>query len=540
MGIRKRAMMGTAMSPVADRRGSLFDDVAHQGASQKRQQTIAWSPASRPSTAETQRDRKPVSARARDLVRNYGPARGALKKSRAQIIGPGLRLRSKPNAKALGVPHDEALRFAREIEQVFNSWAISPDNQCDVRGLRSFGQMLGTAWSDRLVAGENLMVIRQKPKRGTKFATCLQEVDPDRLNNPLGKPDDVNHRQGIELNNDGAPTAYHIQDRHPLDEAITLDRLNWTRMPRHAPDGRRVVIHGFFSDRSEQIRGMSAFAPVLIALRDITRMSEAEIGAATINATFAGFVQSSFDELALGDALGLDTGAAAGSGSSFQDLRDQIYGDGLSIHDNQLASLAPGDSVEIPNTSRATGPFSDFKKSFLQDVAAALGIAYPVLAEDWEGVNYSSARAALAEVWRLVTEDRSHFIRDTVMPIFCEVIDEAFLRGFLVEPEGWPTYEDNKAAYLQASWTGPGRGYVDPLKEAQANALLMEMGVLTLDELCAEQGKDWEEVIAQKALERDRLEELGFAPLEISGLLRLTADTSAAAGGADAPAEDRN
>lgn len=498
----------------------------YDGAGASRQQTAGWTTAPTPSISETAA-REPLAARARDLVRNSGIAAGAMRKARAQTIGPGLSLRAKPDALALGADPRDALTFGRTIERVWRGWAHGPDHQCDIRRVRNFGQILRSLWSERFMAGENIAIIRWRPDRGTEFATCLQEIDPDRLSNPHDVPDRDDLSQGIELSDDGEPIAYHFRDAHQYDYRWTSKRWSWTRLPRlDDEDGRRVVVHGFDVERAEQIRGVSPFAPILIGFRDLQRFTEAEIGAAIINATFAAFVKAGFDATAVADALGLDAGGLTSMGRSWQDVRASIYGEtGISIRDNKVALLAPGDEVEINNTTRQVGAFADFKKAFLQDFATALGLPYPVLAEDWEGVSYSAARAALAETWRIVTEDRATFVADTVSPIFREVVTEAFWRGYVTEPDGWPPFEGNESAYLAADWTGPGRGYVDPLKEAQANLLLMRTGAKTLDQVCAEQGQDWERVLIQLATEKQRMEELGIVPAELADALAAQART---------------
>ncbi len=493
--------------------------LGYDGAGAGRQQTTGWSTAPVPSVSET-RERAPLAARARDLIRNSGIASGALRKARAQTIGPGLALRAKPDAHMLGVDPREALAFGREIERAWRAWANGPEHQCDIKRMRGFGRILRSLWSERFTTGECVAVLRWRPDRGTQFATCVQEIDPERMSNPQDKPDTADLSQGIELTPDGEPAAYHFRDAHQYDYRWNAKSWSWTRLPRIGEDGRRIVVHGFDIDRAEQIRGVTPFAPILVGFRDLQRFTEAEIGAAILNATFAAFVKAGMDPVAVSDALGIDFGEASALGQSWQAVRTSIYGEqGISIRDNRVPLLAPGDEVEMNNTTRQVGAFADFKKAFLQDFATALGLPYPVLAEDWEGVSYSAARAALAETWRIVTEDRTNFVADTVSPIHAEVITEAFWRGILVEPDGWPSFEGNEAGYLAGDWTGPGRGYVDPLKEAQANLLLRKSGGKTLDQICAEQGQDWETILHQLATEDAYMEELGITLPELADAL---------------------
>lgn len=517
----KAQLLGPDGRPIrsAMRGGRLMAPSGYEGARHDRQQTAGWSSAPLPSVTETA-TRDQIAARARDLTRNSGVAAGALRKARSQTVGVGLTLRSKPDAGALGVDSLEALQFGRQIERVWRRWANDPSHQCDIKRRRPFGQILRTLWSERFVSGENIAVLRWRPDRGTSFATCVQDVDSDRLCNPQDRPDEELLSQGIEFSEDGEALAFHFRDSHRFDYRWSSKRWTWTRLERVAENGRLQVVHGFDADRAEQIRGVSVLAPIIIGFRDLQRFTEAEIGAATINAMVAAFIKSGFDPLAVADALNLDQGVIPGAMSSWQDTRMSMYGErGISINDNRIAFLAPGDEFEMNNTSRNVGAFKDFKRAFLQDFSAALGIPYTVLSEDWVGSTYSSARAALAEAWRIVTEDRAAFIADTVAPIFGAVILEAFQRGYLIEPDGWPPFEEEMGAYLNASWTGPGRGYVDPLKESQSGELQMQMGINTLDSLSAEQGRDWEETIAQRAIERDVLRSHGFAPLELSSVL---------------------
>ena len=54
------------------------------------------------------------------------------------------------------------------------------------------------------------------------------------------------------------------------------------------------------------------------------------------------------------------------------------------------------------------------------------------------------------------------------------------------------------------------RGWIDPVKEAQASQIRMQIGLSTLEEECAMQGMDWEEVLEQRAREQAKLQALGL------------------------------
>jgi capsid protein len=55
---------------------------------------------------------------------------------------------------------------------------------------------------------------------------------------------------------------------------------------------------------------------------------------------------------------------------------------------------------------------------------------------DWSMVNYSSARAALNEVWRHIQTMFSAFAEQVADPIRFAVIEEAFDKGYIKTPTG--------------------------------------------------------------------------------------------------------
>jgi capsid protein len=86
-------------------------------------------------------------------------------------------------------------------------------------------------------------------------------------------------------------------------------------------------------------------------------------------------------------------------------------------------------------------------------------------------------------------------------------LEEAINKG-LIEA---PNFYENKALWTRCKWIGPGRGWIDPVKEAKASQLRLETGLSTLEDECATQGLDWEEVLEQRAREQTKMRELGLA-----------------------------
>lgn len=64
-----------------------------------------------------------------------------------------------------------------------------------------------------------------------------------------------------------------------------------------------------------------------------------------------------------------------------------------------------------------------------------------------------------------------------------------------------PDYAGDPERYQEAVWIPPGWEWIDPLKEANANARALETGQTTLQKICAARGEDWRELLEQRARE---------------------------------------
>ena len=470
----------------------------------------SWWPTLGAPDAEYAPHRDRTVARIRDLVRNDGWASGGLGRRLDAVIGADLRLSARPDYRALGLDADWAAEWADEVEAAWRGYATDPARHNDAARTLTVGQQLALAYRHMMIDGDAVGVLLWRPERlarGAHYATTLQIVDPDRLSTPDGRVEDDRLRGGIELDRDGAPVAYHLRRSHPADYLASYERQRWDRLRRETTWGRPQVVHYWDkarSGRSGQTRGVGLMAPVVERLKMLTRYDRVELQAATLNAILAAYIQSPFDAELVGDALG------GSELSAYQTLRSQFHiAHPVTLGGVRLPMLAPGETIGFHHAARPPGQFADFEAAMLRHIASALGVSYEQLSQDWSRVNYSSARAALIEIWRGFGADRLGFAQGFATPIYAAWLEEAIDRGHVALPGEAPGFYDARAAYCRCEWIGPGRGWVDPLKEAQAAVLRMQSGLSTLQRECAEQGLDWQEVIEQRAREIAAMQESG-------------------------------
>lgn len=484
---------------------------SHDAASSRSVEMSDYYPALQSADAALLPERDMMQGRAWDQYRNSGWAVSGIQKLRDGVVGAGLRLSSKPDWKSLNLTFEQSRDLGREFERGWNAWSTDPDFYCDVERKTDFNGLCAVAFNHYVLDGEAICLPYWLPDRGGKYALALQIVDPDRLCNPNNQPETSYMRGGVEKGKYGEPVAYHFRNGHPSDIWMDTahDPFTWTRVPAYVRGTkRRGVIHAFLKDKAGATRGRGLFTPILERMHMERRWSKTELQSALIHAVFAAFVKSPFDQQMAQSMLDPQGGASL---SPYQDARAGYHNKtNLSLDGARIPKLFPGEELQLLRSERPNNGFAAFEESCLRYFASSMGISYEQISMDWSKVNYSSARAALLEVWKHISVVRAEFVRDFVQQVYVLLGEELVERGEVSIPDGAPAYRDALAAWTRAKWIGPARGYIDPTKEAQASEMRMQSMLSTLEDEAAEQGKDWEELTEQRRHELQTLSDLGI------------------------------
>ncbi len=479
---------------------------------------MAWRPPLTSADSSTLYERDLSGRRVADLLRNDPHARAGRTRLVDMLVGAGLRVSPAPSAAALGLnPKRKRDRIALQdlslaLKSEWKLFAEDPRKTNDAQRRMSFSGQCRLMAGTFATRGECTHFLDWRNEPGVRYATCVRTVDPDRLSNPYGRSDGPNLRGGIEYDDRGTPMVYHVRQAHQADWFNSLAASKWEAIPRITRQGRPVFVHAFEPDREDQSRAITPFAALLTRLRMITKAGDLELANSAVNALFAAFVTSNLAVTDVAQSMTPDHALQA-TGRRFQYYKDHPP----TINGVRMPILPPGDEIKLNTSPRQNAAYHAFQTAFLQSIASALGISYEQLSMDWSKVNYSSARAALNEVWRHIQSMLDAFINQAIVPIYFGVIDEAFDRGYITPPKGAPAFEEMPGAYLTARWIGPGRGYVDPVKEAQGASLRMAALTSSLERECAEMGIDWYENLDQIAHEEEELKARGLVRAVASG-----------------------
>jgi len=507
------------------------NDTAYAGASHRRKQLSNWIPRLAPADADLLPELGDLVARSRDLDRNNGVAAGSFQALQDNVVGIGLRLAATPDYRALGKDITWAEEWSRDVESQWKTWAESC--AADAAYRQNFNGLTQLVFRSALQNGEALALPLWMERTNTTWRTCLQLIDTDRLSNPGTSPVPTrNLRGGIQIDDYGKPLAYYIQDQ-PKDYGLLARGIGlassagtWTRVPAETEWGRKRVIHIFEQTRVDQSRGAPILAPVIEQFRMLDAYQRTELQSAIVNAIVAGVIETPMDPAALAELIGTDPNKYL---TGKNDYRVQLEG-------GSLVPLYPGDKLTPYTPSRPVGTFPAFVETILRQIGGALGLPYELVVKDFSKSNYSSARAALLEAWRFFINRRVWLATYWCQPVYELWLEEAVSSG---QVEADFSYE-TRAYYCRAKWIGPGRGWIDPVKEAQAAQIRIENYVSTLEVECAEQGLDWNEVLEQRALERERMKELDLLPATPQPAAAAAApDTTPSDGGDGSGQEDQ-
>lgn len=458
-----------------------------------------WTPPPGFAGSSSYGERDAILGRARDLDKNNAWINGGLDRRVESVIGGSIRLAAQPEITVLNRDFDWRMKWTAKTEARFKVWGKDIERRCDARKMLTFGQITKLAYLTYIRDGECAAEIRDD-KRGLTNTTNVLLFEAERISTPpmLKVQEGPLLRNGIAFDQNGAAIGYHVASRHPADSAGRKGIDRWDYISRFGKTGRAKLVHVFSPRFAEQNRGISRLAEAMVPAKMLDRVDRAEVQAALKSAILSFFIRSPGSTADLQAAL-----APTGNDNELDAWVDQYLDyrtkSPVRMDAAQIVHLLPEEDVVTPDASHPNSNYPQFARFVLQKVAASLGISYPQLSQDWSGINYSSARALLNELWRSFLEDREFFTQQFCTPIYAAWLEVEVANDDIKVPGGPANFYRNKTAICMAEWVGPGRGSVDPLKEANADNLDTAAGRKSTVEAILERGRYPADVLSEEA-----------------------------------------
>lgn len=446
--------------------------------------------------------------RSRDAYMGIPTAAAALKTMRTNVIAGGLIPSPQIDGEYLRISDDELERLQQQITREFSLWADTP--ACDAERVDNFYKLQQLAFLSYLMSGDTFVLMPMREEPGQPYSLRIRIIEADRVCSPdlfdRLVPCEVNGIkvqqivQGVETDADGVVVAYWICNRHPLSNTATIQpgEMQWTRVEAFGKEtGRRNVLHIMNRERPGQRRGVPILAPVLEAIKQLGRYTDAEVTAAVLSAMFTVAVlkQNPSDGRPFGEMLPPDM---------LIDSEDQSS---IELGPGAFVDMAPGEDIKMIDPKHPNTGYDEFTNAVIRQIGAALEIPPEVLFKQFTA-SYSAARGALNEFWRTCAMQRDWFKDDFCKPIYDEWFAEAVARGRIKAP-GFLADPAIRKTYVACTWSGPARTNLNPVQEVQAAAMRVENCFSTAaDETAQMTGGDYNRNVRARVIEAKRKKEV--------------------------------
>jgi lambda family phage portal protein len=418
-----------------------------------------------------------MRARSRDLARNNEYARRYFNLLKTNVVGQhGFKLQ----VKALDPRGTLDTDGNQSIETAFKVWGKR--GNCTADGKLSWVDVQKMVVEGLARDGE-VFVIKH---RGNAFrdSFALEFLEPDQIDEKKNERLDGGReiRMGVELDKFKKPIAYHVLTSHPGD----YDFASMVKSPKHKRVPAEQMIHVFMPLRAGQTRGEPWMSSAMASIKQLNGWREASIVAARMGASKMGFFTS-----------------PTGDGFVADDLDGNVPI--IDAQPGTFHQLPQGVDLKTFDVGYPTSEFDSFHRSVLKGIASALGVSYTSLANDLEATSYSSIRQGALE-----ERDFYRSVQQVMIDHFVEPVYEAWLEAAMeVDTLFMPIATFDKFS-MASEFRGRAWNWVDPMKEMNAAVLGMKNGVLSLQDVAAQYGKDTEELLAEIQRDKSLMEQFGI------------------------------
>ena len=457
--------------------------------------------------SDIDRNNDTLRQRARMLYMAAPVATSAIKTNRTNVIGCGLKLKSRIDNDTLGISREAAEKWQKKTEAEFKLWA-EKKSACDSTGVNDYYAMQQLVLMSWLMSGDVFgLVKRVKPTPMHPYSLRIQVIEADRCSTPgnaggyvsiltEGKAKNGNRiYDGVEIDNEGMIKAYYFSNTYPRSFQPHIN-TEWTRVEAYGEKtGLPNVLHIMDTERPEQYRGVTYLAQIIEPLLQVRRYTEGELMAALVESFFTAFVttEAGADEMPYNEVNGSEVEPS--------DPDDYEMGPGT------INIMKPGEDIKFGTPTRPASGFSSFVRALAEQCGAALEIPADLLLKAFNA-SYSASRAALLEAWKSFKMRREWFVNDFCKPVYEIWLAEAVAIGRIQAP-GFFTDPLIRSAWLGSEWIGPSQGQLDPIKEITAEILANEHGYATHEQSTIRlNGGQWEANMNQIMREKEIIKQV--------------------------------
>lgn len=469
----------------------------YHGASQTLNSLIGWVTGGGSAEDDIDLQGSKLRIRARDLYTGGGLGRGAPATLVTNVVGWGIRPKPKIDAALLGMSDEAAEEWQATALREFNLWAKT--QMCDASRQNTFWELQELAFRSMLMSGDVFALFAQKPNKRNPYTLVLRLIEADRVSTPETQGDSEAQNtdgggrivDGVEINRDGEVLRYHIATYHPLADE-TPEQITWDAVDAFGKEtGMPNVLHLMTVERPEQHRGIPFVSGMIEQVKQLDRYMNAELAASIVAAMLTVFITT--------DNTDDDGYDSVNDGISEE---EKVTDDPMKIElgNGNVYELPPGKKVDHVGENRAPTAFDNYVSRVITMIGSSMEIPYEVLMHRYDS-NYTASRSAILDFWKVVRRYRQQFIQQFNQPVYEAWLAEAVALGRIDAP-GFFDDPMTREAWCGCQWIGTSQGHVQPVQEANAAKIRMDLGITTGEQEAMEyNGSNFNENLQQRGRE---------------------------------------
>lgn len=400
---------------------------------------------------------------AREADRNNALVGQIVDRALDQILGNGLQID----------PQTGDPKVNETLSSLWCAWADDP-TQCDYTGRFTVDEIERLALRHRFVCGDSFVLLDdqsgkirlEEPDRVEASATGTVQID--------GRDVDIVH--GVEIDSaTGRVLAYHFL------RTLPINRRGFISLAVGSPELIRIpaeqVVHIFEPKRATQHRGITAFHAIFDRISLLSDIEEAEAVKLAVAACVSAWVVNNNGAFTLGSS----TTETATDGTTSLDFQEFTPG--------MIVKLQPGETIQTFSPTVTTQDTTDQKRQLIREVGLALGLPLELTLLDHSDSSFSANRATLETYKRTARRQQRWIARTLRSRVYAWKVRQWVDAGLV---PNLPTITQHCVHF-------PEWQYLDPQKEATADATRLDNHFASRRQIAAERGRDVDDLVSEIA-----------------------------------------
>jgi lambda family phage portal protein len=305
-------------------------------------------------------------------------------------------------------------------------------------------------------------------------------------------------KMGVEIDDFGAPVAYHVLTTHPGD-------TNWVQnynKPRHRRVPAENIVHVFERLRPGQTRGEPPASACINTMKMLDGYREAETMNRRIAAATMGFFSREMPKAETIQAL-------ADKKEEGEDGEEMFI---MNIEPGTLKQMPDGMRFDKFDPGGSVTDYAQFEAQLKKELAMALGISVFSLGMETNAISYSTSRSVLMEDRAFYKGMQSFFIH-----LGMRVIFNRWAQMHTISPGSSIPPTRLQSMVAEAKFRGRGWPWIDPASEVKANAEALRTLQTSYTQIAADRGMDVADLFAEIQADQALMKRFGLTVTETEG-----------------------